>query len=196
MATSRLCSVPDCSKPIYGFDYCRNHYRRLKTHGNPLAGGTPRGEPLEWIRQHVLWSGLDCLNWPFGKHPYGYGSIKYRGIAMGAHRAMCFEAHGEPTAGSNFAAHSCGNGHLGCVNPNHLRWATPEENHADIALHGSRKGERHNKAKLTREDVRQIRSLEGQISRREIGKLYGVSGEAIAGIHSGRSWGWLPPTRL
>lgn len=194
MAISRICSIPDCGKPVYGFDCCRNHYRRLKLYNDPTGGGTYRGEPLRWLRQHADWSGPDCVYWPFGKSPNGYGSIKYRGAAMGAHRAMCFEAYGEPPTATHEAAHGCGKGSSGCVNPRHLRWATPQENVDDLVAHGVRKGEMAQKAILTEADVHRIRQMEGTMTQSEVGNLFGVSREAIAAIYSGRSWAWLQST--
>jgi hypothetical protein len=33
------------------------------------------------------------------------------------------------------AIHCCGNGHLSCVNPAHLRWGTAKDNGKDAHLH-------------------------------------------------------------
>jgi len=192
MANPRLCSIPECGKPYYGLGYCKNHYRRFKFHGDPLGGTAMRGSPLAWVEANKTHDSIECLDWPFGKNRKGYGSVRYGGAVVGAHRVMCIEAHGEPPSDIHEAAHSCGNGKYGCVNPKHLRWATPQENCADTAKHGSLRGELSSKNKLTREQVRVIRSLHGTRSAKQIGIMFGVSGEAIAGIFSGKSWGWLP----
>jgi hypothetical protein len=191
MATSRLCSIPDCGKPHYAHGWCRNHYRRFTEHGDPLAGGTPRGVAIQWLFDHKTYVGNDCLVWPFGHGSKGYGAVRF-GRPMGAHRAMCLIAHGEPPTEMHEAAHSCGKGSSGCVHPKHLRWATTQENSKDAAMHGSLKGENQSRAKLTTAQVRSIRALHGQYSRRVIGQMFGVSGEAIASIHLRRSWAWLP----
>lgn len=38
MATSRLCSIPDCGKPMSCRTWCASHYSRWLRHGNPTAG--------------------------------------------------------------------------------------------------------------------------------------------------------------
>lgn len=75
-----------------------------------------------------------CVTWPFYRTKDGYGKTTRW---IGAHRLACYLAHGEPPAEKLVAAHNCGKGHLGCVNPNHLRWATQTENMADKWLHGT-----------------------------------------------------------
>jgi hypothetical protein len=54
-----------------------------------------------------------------------------------AHRVMCEIAHGPKPAPGFVAAHTCGKGREGCVNPRHLRWASQKENMADKLLHGT-----------------------------------------------------------
>jgi hypothetical protein len=54
-----------------------------------------------------------------------------------ATRVMCKLAHGPAPTPKHHAAHSCGKGHEACINPKHLRWATPRENAADAKLHGT-----------------------------------------------------------
>lgn len=192
MANSRICSVHECSKPHYGLSFCRRHYNRFRQHGDPTAGNALRGAPTEWLLAHADYDGAGCLTWPFGAADKGYGGVRLEGVPMTASRAMCIVAHGPPPSLDMEAAHSCGNGNLGCVHQRHLRWATSLENQADSVEHGSKKGEKAGRAKLTEKQVHAIRALEGKHSRREIGKLFGVSGEAVAGIHSRRNWGWLP----
>lgn len=105
---------------------------------------------------------------------------------------MCMVAHGEPPTGSHEAAHSCGNGREGCVNPRHLRWATPVENQSDKVAHGTTyRGERHWSAKLTEVEVKEIRALLGTMSQAAIARLYGVDPSAVSEIKSGKTWGWL-----
>jgi hypothetical protein len=37
MAHNRICSIPDCGKPVKTRGYCPLHYHRLWRHGDPLA---------------------------------------------------------------------------------------------------------------------------------------------------------------
>ena len=49
-------------------------------------------------------------------------------------RLICEETYGPPPSSKYHAAHNTPNGCLGfiCVNPAHIRWATPKENQQDI----------------------------------------------------------------
>lgn len=192
MATKRICSVENCGKPHYALSYCGNHYHRFRTHGSPTAGGTERGAPLRWIFEHSQHTDEgDCLFWPFSRGRNGYGIARYLNSIMGAHRVMCFIAHGEPPHDKGFACHSCGNGTGGCVNPKHIRWASRDENMQDAVIHGSFRGERHAKAKLTEENIRQIRALRGTIPARQIAQRYGVARTTISQILTRRNWEWV-----
>jgi hypothetical protein len=73
----------------------------------------------------------ECLIYPFKRYTNGYGGTWVDGIETYAHRHMCKTKHGEPPTPEHEAAHRCGNGKRGCINPNHLRWATHAENMAD-----------------------------------------------------------------
>jgi hypothetical protein len=140
----------------------------------------------------IPYEGEDCLIWPFGRTADGYGGISIRGNKMEAHRVICIEVHGQPPTRKHHAAHTCGNGRKGCVNPHHLRWATPAENEHDKLLHGTIvRGEKGVQTKLTRQQVLEIRSLRGQITNKEIAIRYGVALSTISMIQIGLNWKWL-----
>lgn len=62
----------------------------------------------------------------------------------------------------------------------------------DTILHGrTTRGDRHPSAKLTEADVRKIISLNGQMLKREIAEIFGVSSSTIGDIHSRKKWTWL-----
>ena len=96
----------------------------------------PRGRPLRFLREAASTKTDDCIFWPFAGRANG-GRLKVDGKLVSAARLMCTWAHGKPCRAAMHAAHSCGNGHLGCVNPKHLRWATPKQNNDDKILHGT-----------------------------------------------------------
>lgn len=121
-----------------------------------------------------------CVLWDRGRSGR-YGAIR---SAQRCHRLVCVWYHGEPTEGMH-AAHACGNSL--CVNPRHLRWATPAENIADKARHGTvLKGARHHQAKLTPEQVAMIRDSPGSL--REVAELVGISKSQAWRVRRGENW--------
>lgn len=191
--SAKACSIQDCGRPHYGKGYCNMHYRRLVRHGDPMGGRTPRGEVLRWINdvalQHI---GIECLQWPFGTGPNGYGRAWAGGKLVAAHRYICELAHGAPPTPDHESAHSCGNGSKGCVAPGHLEWKTHAENEADKLDHGTHnRGERHGCAKLTEADVLQILGMKGMGPQWKLAERFKVSPRTIGDIQSRRSWSWL-----
>lgn len=130
---NRICSIADCGKPTYARDVCKNHYRRVRKYGDALGGPRTAYRVAQTYFYDVVipYPGDECLFWPFARSANGYGSLHWHGREEGTHRLACMFAHGPAPEGRNYAAHSCGNGHLGCVNPRHLRWATQKENMLD-----------------------------------------------------------------
>lgn len=192
MATSRLCSMPDCGKPHEAKSYCRSHYARFRRHGDPSKGGTANGEPQLWVNSHMHYTGDDCILWPFARGAGGDAIIVIDGIHASASRYMCKLANGEPSDATLETAHSCGNGHLGCMTKRHLRWDTHSGNMADKVIHGTtNRGERHGNSKLTRSDVIAIRKLLNTQMASETALSFGVNRSVIAKIKAGHLWGWL-----
>lgn len=74
-----------------------------------------------------------------------------------------------------------------------LRWDTPKNNIADMALHGTvLVGERNHKAKLTADQVREMRSMrESGLSHRQLSEIFGVSKHQVQLIVNGRNWSHL-----
>lgn len=115
-----------------------------------------------------------CVIWPFSR-PTGYGMLVHNGKSFYAHRFMCEIAHGPAPTPQHQAAHSCGNGHNGCVNPRHLSWQTNSENQLERRRHGTN----GTRSKLTPEQVLEIRRLKGVKSELELAKMFGVSRSTI-----------------
>src|SRR5258708_1433259 len=81
----------------------------------------------KWVRLHSQYPHDDfCLIWPFARKGGGYAQIGSDGILL--HRLMCEYRNGPAPTSEHYATHSCGRGHEGCINPNHLRWRTPAQN--------------------------------------------------------------------
>jgi hypothetical protein len=149
----------------------------------------PKGTIARWLRQVALaCESDDCLLFPFGKDPHGYGIATINGRCVRANRFICEAAHGSAPTTEHQAAHRCGV--TACVNPRHLRWATPSENQLDRIGHDTHiRGERHPSNKLTRIQVLAIRTAPGK--PRDLAADYGVTPGMIRHIKKGRAWKWL-----
>ena len=92
-------------------------------------------------------------------------------------------------------AHVCHND--GNPSNNHLtnlRYDTASANQLDRALHGtSARGERNNKNRWTRQQVKQMRDLyaSGRFNQREIGEMFGLRQAAVSSIVNRKTWAWL-----
>lgn len=182
------CRVPDCDRSAYCKDYCEPHYRRFAKYGDPLAGKTPIGAPIAFLRNiHVT---DDCVDWPFHVTDGGYGQIRFNGTNTNAHRVSLIIHKGGPESDDMHAAHApeiCHN--RLCVNPRHLRWATPQENMRDRGLDGTQvrpAGEAHGASKLTTELVLEIRTSEKP--QKELAEIHGVSKQTISRIIRRERW--------
>lgn len=161
--------------------------RKSRSTGQFACGN---GKAAKWIFDNANHEGDDCLTWPFGRSANGYGSLTYNWQRRSAHKMMCEVAHGKQEGSQ--ALHSCGKGHLGCVNPKHLRWGTAEENMADKLTHGTHnRGDRQYQVKLTEKDVLTIRDARGVISEDKLAVMFGVSRGTIACVMQRRTWAWL-----
>ena len=188
-----MCKIDGCYNPRYGRGWCQKHYSRWRRHGDPEKTIAPTaGDRTAFLNKAISYAGGDCLFWPYARNPAGYGRICVGPKVRTASRVICEMAHGQPPSGKHHAAHSCGNGHLGCVNPKHLRWASPKENCADKITHGTLPvGCAHPGAKLSEGDVLLIRSLSATHSQRALAARFGVSRRNIRAIIDRDSWGWL-----
>jgi hypothetical protein len=182
----RRCGVDGCDRKHYAKGYCQPHYIRVLAHGHPQADKPlkcQRGKKLAWIKEHINHAGDDCLLWPW---PFN-GSLRpyanYEGQRIVASRLMCIFRWGPPPTPQHEAAHSCGNGDKGCMNPNHLRWATARENCLDRFKHDSMPC-----AKLTEPKVKAIRKIGRRKTATALSKRFGVSVSAICAVLNRKSW--------
>lgn len=188
---NKPCSFPGCrndtSKGSGGL--CGGHRMQFRE-GVALHPLRDFGEMQRWLEANFGFEGSDCLIWPFARNKRdGRGMLKFRGLSMSSARAMCILANGAPPTPRHEAAHSCGNGHEGCVNPNHLRWATKKENADDRVMHGtSPVGEKHPRAILTDDKVREMRRLAPTHKRRDLAAMFDVSYETVIDVVNNRSW--------
>lgn len=188
------CSIQGCEREHKARGWCKMHYARWSKYGDPNKTVTaPTGEPANFYGNMVIaFDGDECLPWPYGTNGVGYGKLWLDGRVRYVHVLVCEHVNGPPPTPKHEAAHSCGKGHLGCVNPRHLSWKTRAENHADKLIHGTHlRGENHPSTKLTNSDARAIRSLRGSTTQREIALKFAVSEKTVNAIQMGRKWSWL-----
>jgi hypothetical protein len=150
---------------------------------------------MRFVEEVALkYEGDDCLTWPFAC-ALGYAHITVAGKNLIASRYICRRVYGDPPDETYHAAHNCNAGHLGCVNPRHLEWKTALENSQDRIRAGrSTRGESNASAKLTADQVREIRRMKGTIGARKIGLVFGVSETTVLDIHRRKKWAHLDAT--
>lgn len=125
-----------------------------------------------------IWNGLRAKN--------GYGRISFGGKSTTglAHRASWIFHNKRKIPKGMEVLHSCDN--PPCVNPNHLSLGTQVENLSQAIKRGRCLiGEDHPGAKLSNKDVRVVKRLLGEINRKSIAKMFGVSSTLIDRI----AWG-------
>jgi len=137
----------------------------------------------EWIREHLDYQRKDwCLLWPFARSRNGYAYVGQDSISV--HRIMCEHRNGPPPTDKHQAAHSCGNGHLGCVNQWHLTWKTAGENQIERYQHSGIT----RRSKLTPEEVDEIRALKDRARINDIAEQFGISDTNVRHILAGKLW--------
>lgn len=138
----------------------------------------PRGSGVAaaWLQAHVAYQGSDCLIWPYSRsRQKGYGFLVHEGVHHYAHRFMCELVNGLAPSPKHQASHSCGRGHNGCVNPLHLSWKTNSENQLDRRTHGTLRNNRgQTRAKLTTDQIADVRALKGKVTQYDLAKRFGV----------------------
>ena len=143
----------------------------------------------EHIMSNVLVS-LDtrCWNWMLFVNAAGYGRIRLRNPRRQAyaHRASYEAFHGPVPDGLN-VLHKCDN--PSCVNPDHLFAGTQKQNIIDCRDKGrlvDNRGQKHGMAKLTEDQVREIRKWTGSYASG--GRYFGLSEATVRNIIQRKSW--------
>ena len=119
----RTCSIPECGGKLYARGWCSAHYQRWHSHGDPAVNLNPRRTWGQGLKRDG-----DCLLWEYSLDSHGYGRVTVNGSRWLAHRHAYAEAHG-PIPDGALVDHVCHN--RACVNPDHLRLATRQQNNAN-----------------------------------------------------------------
>jgi len=131
-----------------------------------------------WLEAHRDYPHEDwCLIWPFARdRREGRALMGVRDGEKLAHRVMCEMVNGPAPPNKPQGTHSCGNGHEGCVNPNHLLWGSNSDNQKQRYAHGRHNPHAYgNKSQFTEEQIETIRSQYGEFTQEKLAEMYGVS---------------------
>jgi len=176
--------------PIPGYDgyevsdrgRIRSYWRNGQRKGLPKSA--PGGYKVSTPRPRAL-----CQD------GYGYLICSIKSNSTGrsyppkVHRLVALAFHGPPPVGKYMATHI--NGVKTDNRAANIRWASRSTNYADSVRHGTAaSGERSGRAKLTEEQVRQIRDryAAGGVTFRSLAHEFGVAhGTMVALVHR-RSW--------
>lgn len=195
--TTSVCLIEGCGRPAglpgSARGWCHTHYRRWQRHGNPLGqfrerppAGSTLAEQFAWYRPGKP-SADECWDWEGSTDAGGYGQIGRDGTMLKAHR-VSYELHVGPIPEGAWLLHSCDRPI--CVNPNHLRSGNARDNTNDaLSRDRIRKGEQHGQAKLTEQDVREMRRKRAQgMTYLSIANQYGVGRATARNAILGVTW--------
>lgn len=202
MGNDTACTVIEggerCTSAAVKRKMCNKHYLRTYRHGSPLANAAPKRASEEvsgLIRKAAYADTEECIILldASGKRQ----QVKWGGMSMFASRAAWIERYGDP--GDALVLHTCngGSGASGCININHLRVGTPDENSKDMVNSEQQGwGERARHAKLTEDQVleicRRYKRYDPTNNGNALAREFGVSRATITAIVSGKTWKPLP----
>ena len=172
------------------------HYRRVKSHGDPLArkrsGKTIAPDVRFWSRVDKSGPG-GCWLWTAGRSSAGYGKFALsKGDILLTHRHS-YKLHYGSLPAEMHVCHKC-DVRL-CVNPDHLFLGTHMDNMRDMkAKKRGAVGERHGMARLTEGQVLEIRSrIEQGATQTALSAEFGISPATVGMISRRQIWAHIPP---
>lgn len=190
------CIIDGCDGKYGIRGLCPKHYGRWKKYGDPTIVKQEQlhGVTVEDRIYRNLKSNGDCLEWTGYRDKHGYGHMSVNGVPTLVHRTM-WEVHNGPIPEGMCICHHCDN--TSCVRIDHLFLGTQNDNNQDCIRKGrARKrglqGEDHNQAKLTEDQIMEIRTSNEQ--GKILAKRYDVTQTTISEIQKGKSWQHLPLT--
>ena len=149
----------------------------------------------DWVDRY--WEKVDvrspdeCWMWQARTNSAGYGQLALKPRTVRAHR-LAWELANGPIPDGLCVLHRCDR--PGCQNPAHLFLGTDADNHRDMEEKGRiARGAKNGSAKLTREEVREIRKLyaTGRHSQRTLARQFSISPAHLCDIVNKKRWAWL-----
>ena len=199
----KTCAIENCGIKRKVKLYCRKHYERLKRTGDPTMMLNAAGLSL---KQHIIKNikkvkcpnlesikfhnekDLYCWEWQKGRDREAYGSIKRDRKTYRTHRKSYEVFIGEIPKGIQ-VNHKCDN--KICCNPNHLFIGTHKDNMKDRNnKNRTAKGEDNGRAKLTENEVINIRKLwkSTRYTQKELSARFNVSAMNVCTIVNNKTW--------
>lgn len=143
---------------------------------------------LDRFIKHVATDDNGCLIWVGSKTTDGYGALFIRRKQYRAHRISFQLFLGSIPEGLK-VCHHCDNPI--CVHPDHLFLGTDADNIHDMYSKGrGQVGEKHHNAKLTEEDVKEMREkiASEELTQYKAAQIYGVDTGLVNGIVHRKYW--------
>lgn len=146
-----------------------------------------RGLTVERLPKMIIKKINGCWEWNGkGRNHSGYAKILFEGVFTCAHRAVWRLIFGDVPS-NLLVLHKCDN--RVCVNPEHLYIGTPKDNANDMVNRGrSMIGIKNHKAKLTEEQVKEIRHSYKLGQSYKLARVYGVNASTIQRIIRNETW--------
>jgi bacterioferritin-associated ferredoxin len=177
-----ISTIPEEWRPVEGWPYDVSSLGRVRRAEDALNGNGR----VTYPKGYMLSQATDS-------HGYKYVCLCRSGKVtnMTVSKLVCAAFHGPKPTNRHQAAHWDGDKKNNRAD--NLRWATPKDNCGDRFRHGtSVRGKQNPRARLTENDVRQIRTLiaSGTLQT-DVAKMFSVSKQCVASINCRRIWAWL-----
>jgi hypothetical protein len=179
---------------------CSTHYHQA------LKAGTITKRPAR-TEEERFWAFVSpepntgCFLWTGALNAQGYGVFtRADGRDEGAHRFALELALGRPLQPGEWACHGCDFPACVRVGPGHIFPGTPTDNVRDMMAKGRQvvvlpnlRGSKHPNAKLTEDDVREIRRRRATgESFASLAEAFGIANRNIQAVVYRRSWRHVP----
>lgn len=182
-----------CDRAVLARGLCGLHYQRQHRNGDPNKVVSTYGMTADERLRFYGWveTPEDCWEWAGGRFQRGmrYGRVSWGGVSVGAHR-LAYETWVGPIPEGFLVRHKCDN--PPCINPEHLEVGTPADNARDMIERGRKvvtRGEARHNAKLTEDQVIQIRELYSEgVGQMDLATRFGVTNKNISAIVLGKTW--------
>ena len=130
----RTCSIDGCERVHQARGWCKKHYHRWHTHGDPLVADRLMGATTEErLRSKLAPTVGGCLEFSGYLNPDGYGRFRVGNRMPAAHR-VAYELWVGTIPAGLYVLHHCDN--PPCCNPEHLFAGTQQDNVDDMFAKG------------------------------------------------------------